>query len=91
MKLRDGEIPRRCLLLSSRPVGMRWVEYEGGDYAGCSSDEWQDGEGHVGVIDVPCPVAGVVNSTARQDAVAAADEDEGDADTGRYDVEGHVC
>ncbi|GJC99887.1 hypothetical protein ColKHC_08713 [Colletotrichum higginsianum] len=71
-------------------VGVRRVEVEGNRDAGRAADERDEGEGHIGIIGVPCPVAGLVGSASPEQAVSTADEDENGAYGGRDDVEDHL-
>lgn len=90
VELVDADALSKGLCLGGGLVGVAVVKDEGERDAGGSTDQREDGDGHVKVVDAPGSVAGRVKLAAEQHAVGEARDDEGGAHACRRDVEGDV-
>jgi len=90
VELVDADALSKGLCLGGELVGVVVVKDEGERDAGGSTDQREDGDGHVKVVDAPGAVAGRVQLAAEEDAICEAREDEEGAHAGRRDVEDDV-
>lgn len=83
----DRDASRRSVGFGWQPKGLGRIELEGERDDGGTGHERHDSEGDVGVIDVPCPVASRMDSTAEEQSVTALEKDKRAADGAYENVE----